>query len=344
MSILVYEKGSEILSNSGDLDPPRKLILTNYASSSNLNNEKGSPILSNSEKSLVINNRLHVSNYILALNKLDYLMLAKMTEGLKENRRYFNTLPIDILLSNFSENLDKIILAYPEILQRFSYSAKVRIINSLNGYTLYKYKTLGIKLEPEVNSIINERIGSFVKIKNWLNSFESIDSKTLGNLKELNLESRRISNLPAEIGNLVNLEKLILDGNQLSELPDEIDGLINLKVLSAEKCLLNRLPDTIDKLKKLKELSLANNQLKSIPDTIGELESLEILNLNLNLLESIPESINKLSSLKELHLAGNMLETLPEITLKLEKLTLGYNAFSDDEKIKIAEMGDFIVF
>jgi Leucine-rich repeat (LRR) protein len=81
----------------------------------------------------------------------------------------------------------------------------------------------------------------------------------------LELDSKKLTSLPAEIGNLINLQTLYLHINTLTSLPAEIGNLINLQTLILHNNKLTSLPAEIGKLIKLQELFLSNNKLTSLP-------------------------------------------------------------------------------
>jgi len=102
----------------------------------------------------------------------------------------------------------------------------------------------------------------------------------------------RLTELPAEIGNLTSLRSLFLGDNQLTELPPEIGNLTSLK-----------------------SLSLYRNQLTELPPEIGDLAGLERLlrltpkglNLSHNLLTILPTEITQLREEWGIDLSGNPL-------------------------------------
>ena len=143
----------------------------------------------------------------------------------------------------------------------------------------------------------------------------------LANLTELNLDGNKLTSVPAEIGKLNKLRELILHNNQLTSLPTEIGKLKNLTELYLANDQLTSLPAEIGKLNKLSGLYLHNNQLTSLPAEIGKLNKLKELDLSTNQLTSIPAEIGKLNKLKELELSGNQLTSIPAEIGNLANLT-----------------------
>jgi len=82
---------------------------------------------------------------------------------------------------------------------------------------------------------------------------------------KLDLSKNQLSELPAEIGQLVNLTTLDLSRNQLSELPIEIGQLVNLTTLHLSGNKLSVLPVEVTQLVNLTTLDLEENPLKSPP-------------------------------------------------------------------------------
>ena len=87
---------------------------------------------------------------------------------------------------------------------------------------------------------------------------------------ELDLSGNQLSQLPAEITQLVNLTSLDLRWNQLSQLPVEITQLVNLTKLDLRGNQLSQLPAEITQLVNLTTLYLEKNPLKSPPPEIAE--------------------------------------------------------------------------
>ena len=90
-----------------------------------------------------------------------------------------------------------------------------------------------------------------------------IENAKAKNLKELDLSSQGLTNVPKEIFSLENLEFLDLSFNKLKEIPPEMSKLPKLKNLNLEGNNLNTIPIEIWQAKNLTELYIENNPLKS---------------------------------------------------------------------------------
>ena len=99
-------------------------------------------------------------------------------------------------------------------------------------------------------------------------------------LETLDLTDNRLTQLPAEIGNLVNLKALYLYENRLTQLPAEIGQLVNLKVLNLSNNRLTHLPVEIWGLVGLLNLYLYSNPLTEIPVEIKKLVNLILLSVS----------------------------------------------------------------
>jgi Leucine-rich repeat (LRR) protein len=152
----------------------------------------------------------------------------------------------------------------------------------------------------------------------------------LTSLTFLRLFFNQLTSIPQEIGQLINLTSLDLGSNQLTSIPLEIWHLTSLTKLYLHNNQLVSIPPEIGQLTSLTDLLLANNQLISIPSEIGQLTSLKVLSLGRNQLTSIPSEIGQLTSLTSLDLQSNQLTSLlPEIG-QLTSLT---NLFLSDNQL-----------
>lgn len=99
---------------------------------------------------------------------------------------------------------------------------------------------------------------------------------------------------------LDQLEELDLSDKGLTELPADLGNVLpkNLKTLALEKNSLTTLPESIGDFKQITELYVRENQLTGLPTSIGQLQHLESLYLEDNKLvaQGIPETIAQLSS------------------------------------------------
>ena len=143
----------------------------------------------------------------------------------------------------------------------------------------------------------------------------------LVDLTQLHLNYNQLTSLPAEIGQLVVLTELRLDGNQLTSLPAEIGQLAGLKYLELSDNKLTSLPAEIGQLVELMKLYLDGNQLTSLPAEIGQLVGLTDLHFDGNQLMSLPAEIGQLVELMKLYLDGNQLTSLPAEIAQLVGLT-----------------------
>lgn len=134
----------------------------------------------------------------------------------------------------------------------------------------------------------------------------------LKNLKELHLYGNLIDSISYRIGDLTNLEKLYIGRNNLKEIPKEIGKLKNLKILSAQYNEISSLPAEIGDLENLDQLILNQNELHVLPSEICKLKKLENLQLKMNWLDSLPFCMGDCQSLRFLHLNRNNLHEIPE--------------------------------
>ena len=96
------------------------------------------------------------------------------------------------------------------------------------------------------------------------------------------MSNNQLVGLPTSIHRLTKLESLFLDGNKLTELPAEIGDLRELRVLSVSNNQLVGLPTSIQRLTTLLELDLDGNKLTELPAEIGDLRELRWLHVERN--------------------------------------------------------------
>jgi Leucine-rich repeat (LRR) protein len=109
-----------------------------------------------------------------------------------------------------------------------------------------------------------------------------------GRVVKLSLSQRKLTSVPASIGNLAALTRLDLSGNQLTSVPAALGRLAALKVLSFRWNKLASVPAELGRLKRLERLKLEFNELTSVPGKLGNLAALKVLDLFSNKLTSVP--------------------------------------------------------
>lgn len=181
---------------------------------------------------------------------------------------------------------------------------------------------------------------------NWnetdnLSDWEEVTLDGNGDIIELRMNARGLTNLPPEIRQLGSLEVLFLANMQVESLPPEIGQLSNLKLLHAQVSL-SSLPAEIGQLGSLESLDLNVNFLSNLPPEIGQLGSLTSLSVFGNQLNSLPPEIGQLNSLENLALGNNNLSSLPtEIKqlVNLKTLNLRNNNLSQFNHVPFIPSG-----
>jgi len=160
-----------------------------------------------------------------------------------------------------------------------------------------------------------------------------------GNIKELNLDSNKLKEIPSSIGSIKSLQKLSLKKNDLEDIPEEIFELKNLTELDLGINKLKKIPKGINKLEKLKVLKLNSNwknkiNFQNLYSCIGSLKQLTELELwACESSEEIPEEISLCAKLKNLDISKNKIKTLPDKIFEmshLKKLRLTDNNMPDE--------------
>jgi len=160
-------------------------------------------------------------------------------------------------------------------------------------------------------------------INNNSNCFSDNDLSVLDNIILIN-NLDDVYNSALEVGpqtwvtgRLVMLVATYIQGGsngitkKVNQLPEDIGQLSELTTLYFEKHDLTELPESFTSLSRLTSLYISNNWLTTLPENFGSLTSLIILDLGYNQLEYIPESIGNLVNLEYLFLFNNHLTSLP---------------------------------
>jgi internalin A len=151
---------------------------------------------------------------------------------------------------------------------------------------------------------------------------EVIEEAAREQSKHLKLSFKKLTYIPAEIGQLKNLDRLDISNNQLTSLPVEIGRLTNLSRLDISSNQLTSLPAWIGQLRKLNKLDISSNQLTSLPAEIEQLTKLNWLHLKKNQLTGLPSEIGQLINLLLLDISSNGLMSLPAEIGKLTNLSV----------------------
>uniref|UniRef100_A0A8C4TGI3 Leucine-rich repeat-containing protein 69 n=1 Tax=Erpetoichthys calabaricus TaxID=27687 RepID=A0A8C4TGI3_ERPCA len=154
-----------------------------------------------------------------------------------------------------------------------------------------------------------------------------------GNAKSLNLNGKKLKQVPVSLEKLTSLLSLQLKNNNIATLPVEMKALNNLTELNIGNNILEEVPEVLKELKALKKLHLFGNRIQEIhPSLYGKLSNLEFLGLRNNKIENIPVELCSLSKLSELHLTSNKLTTIPQelrLLTNLTQLHLARNQISE---------------
>ncbi|KAL7613562.1 hypothetical protein Lser_V15G05298 [Lactuca serriola] len=147
---------------------------------------------------------------------------------------------------------------------------------------------------------------------------------SLRRLKDFNLESSTIKELPEDLGHIECLELLNLRSTPVKYLPNSICMLKHLKTLLLAYCkVLKKLPENIGLLESLEELSLAFCKIRDVPSSICKLTSLREFNLRYcDQLEKLPEKLGDLTCLKKLNVQGTGISHLPHGISSLKSLKI----------------------
>lgn len=121
----------------------------------------------------------------------------------------------------------------------------------------------------------------------------NVTNQTL-KIKDFNLDSNKLSSLPAGIFDHVDIKRIHLSSNSLRNVDDDaFRGLDDsLEYLNLENNDLSNVPIAVSRLRKLSYLYLANNDIRNISsDAFQEFaENLRALSLATNNLDTVPVS------------------------------------------------------
>ncbi len=149
---------------------------------------------------------------------------------------------------------------------------------------------------------------------NGLSDFtvDSVSGTNLsGRIDSLGLNSKNLTTLPDQIGNLTELLYLKLNDNNLTSIPTAIQNCTKIQFIYLHNNELTSLPDEIGNLPELVFLFLDHNQLTELPAGIKNLAKIEKLKLSYNMLTALPSEIGDLTTLRGLYCEENSIETIP---------------------------------
>jgi len=198
---------------------------------------------------------------------------------------------------------------------------KIYLKNNLEELIAKLYPNLEEK-EAKLMLYLSSKVGLIPK-KNEL----TFQRKSIGYIEKnrhviaLNLYSKALLKLPANINSLEYLERLYLDRNLLTYLPN-LSGLKKLREISLQYNEFNEFPEELlsKNLINLEKIDLSNNNLDFIPLTISILPFLKELKLDSNNFYKFPINILSLVSLRVLSISNNFIGILPENLCNLKNL------------------------
>ncbi|XP_064641390.1 leucine-rich repeat-containing protein 69-like isoform X1 [Lineus longissimus] len=130
--------------------------------------------------------------------------------------------------------------------------------------------------------------------------------------KLLNLNNKKLDNVPKLVGKLTTVNHIQLKSNNLRTLPKEFSTLLQLEILNLGNNVCEDLPEVLQYVESLRTLHIFNNYLVRLnPSVVSSLVNLTVLNLNNNKLETLPPEICRLSSLEYLSMDNNEMIELP---------------------------------
>jgi Leucine-rich repeat (LRR) protein len=163
----------------------------------------------------------------------------------------------------------------------------------------------------------------------------------MDSLKQLDIVSLPLKELPVNFGNLKGLESLTLYSG-IRFLPQNICNLSGLKSLfiggPINTDVAFTIPDDIWHLTNLEILHISGQNLKSVTSNIGKLSKMRFLDLSNCELDSVPSSISEFKNLYSLNLGGNNLSSIPLSFKNLKGLTFFYLQQNKDLAWQIEEI------
>ncbi|XP_078620263.1 uncharacterized protein LOC144887137 [Branchiostoma floridae x Branchiostoma japonicum] len=150
-----------------------------------------------------------------------------------------------------------------------------------------------------------------------LQYFKDLHPKVVNGGLTIDLSSKGLTSVPAEVFDATDIERLVLSDNRLTSIPEEIGQLQKLRELKLSYNLLTQLPQAITTLPNLQHIDVSYNKLETLPDGISRLQLLE-LHINNNEFKEVPEEVCSLRQLNTFIMSQNPIKCLPD---KISQLT-----------------------
>lgn len=146
------------------------------------------------------------------------------------------------------------------------------------------------------------------------------------------MDHNRLTEIPAEIGNLKKLRNLHAYDNDLASLPKEIGTLENLTKLYVNHNQLVRIPEEIGNLSNLIVFQANSNQLKEVPTKLGNLKNLITLEIDDNPFEKELKGIRTIELLKYLRFVSELrVKAITKVKANSLLLELILDKFNHDQ-------------
>lgn len=283
--------------------------------------------------------QLCFSNQISFLGNADWSHLKETLDTLFLAENDLHDLPEDSLVS--LKRLNQLTLdhnhfhklkmnVFPESLQTLSvqhnHLSELPLIEPLTKLTRLYLRGNSLRAVPSY-SLQNVRQLDKLDIgDNLIASLTSIFNNSLA-IRDLNLDSNKITTLSDDVFRGLNAGRIILAMNEIENISDNaFSSLENrLEYIDLELNYLQVFPSALGNLKKLKFLYIPSNQITYLNENVFE---------------------NCSNTLKALSLAGNQLLEIPQSALakcvKLAHVNLGYNVIGEIRPQDFIGWGDFL--